>query len=204
MYIAFTALCYLIGSIPFGLILTRIFLKTDVRNIGSGNIGATNVMRTGSKKLGVLTLLLDAGKGALAVWIAYQAQLKLDSSLPWFTYATYTAMITVVLGHMFPIWLKFKGGKGVATALGAIGMFGWPPALAACAIWIATFLIFRISALSAIIAFTLLPIIAFILPSFGYPMGFYPYAQTILSILIIAKHHENIKRMLSKNELTFK
>lgn len=160
-------------------------------------------MRTGNKILGALTLFLDVGKGALAVWLAFEAQLTLDPTLPWLPYATYITMISVVLGHMFPIWLTFKGGKGVATALGAIGVLSWPLALGACMIWLVTFLVFRISALSAIIAFTLLPIIAFLLPLFDYPMGFYPYAQTILSILVIAKHHQNIQRLLSKKELTF-
>jgi len=133
---------YLLGSIPFGLLLTRLAGHGDIRQIGSGNIGATNVLRTGSKGLAALTLLLDLAKGAAAVMVARN----------WGHIAALVAAGSVVLGHMFPIWLGFRGGKAVATALGVLIPLAWPVALVTALVWVTTALLFHYSSLAALIA----------------------------------------------------
>ncbi|MGH7031131.1 MAG: glycerol-3-phosphate 1-O-acyltransferase PlsY, partial [Stellaceae bacterium] len=140
--VAAAFLGYLLGSIPFGLVLSRIAGHGDIRDIGSGNIGATNVLRTGSKGLAALTLLLDVGKGAAAVAVA-QA---------WSPPAALVAGLCVILGHMFPVWLGFRGGKGVATALGVLLVLAWPVALVAFAVWLAVVAFSRYSSWAALAA----------------------------------------------------
>ncbi len=139
---------YALGSIPFGLVLGRLAGHGDIRDIGSGNIGATNVLRTGSKGLAALTLLLDLGKGWAAVAIAAR----------WGEPAALTAGLGAVVGHMFPVWLGFRGGKGVATALGVLIGLAWPVALIAAALWLAVVFVTRYSSLAALVAAAALPL----------------------------------------------
>ena len=137
------AIAYVVGSIPFGLILARIMGLGNLRDIGSGNIGATNVLRTGSKKAAALTLLLDAGKGAAVVLLARKFAAEDAAQL---------AAFAVMIGHCFPVWLGFRGGKGVATFLGLLYALAWPVGIAACLTWLATAVVFRISSLAALVA----------------------------------------------------
>ena len=179
-------LCYLIGSIPFGLILTRAFGLGDIRDIGSGNIGATNVLRTGSKRLAVATLVLDAGKGAAGVLIGAQFP-SLEPAL--------VGAIAVVLGHMFPVWLKFKGGKGVATGWGALTALAWQSGLIAIAVWIAAVAGFRISSMGALVTTLVAPLHVWY---FAGPQT--AVAAAIVSALIWIRHHQNIGRLLRGEE----
>ena len=144
---------YLLGSIPFGLILTKVFLKKDIRKVGSGNIGTTNVLRTGSKTLAAITLLLDGGKGALATLIALQ--FGTDMGI--------LAAAGSMLGHCFPVWLKFRGGKGVATGLGIFIAFSPSVGFSLIGIWLLVAAVFRFSSLAAIVSFAAAPILAFII-----------------------------------------
>ncbi len=176
---------YLLGSIPFGLVLTRIAGLGDIRKIGSGNIGATNVLRTGNKLLAALTLLLDGGKGAAAVLVA--ANWGPDMAL----FAGGGAM----LGHLFPIWLKFRGGKGVATALGVLLALSWPVGLAACATWIATAALFRYSSLAALAALAASPVYAWFLADRQKAQF-----ALALAVLVWIRHHRNIGRLLRGEE----
>jgi glycerol-3-phosphate acyltransferase PlsY len=177
---------YLLGSIPFGLILTKLGGYGDIRSIGSGNIGATNVLRTGNKKLAIATLLLDGMKGAVAIYIV---------ALCGFEHPYITALFAL-LGHIFPVWLKFKGGKGVATGLGILLALSWPTGLAAVATWLITAFLSRISSLSALVAVSLSPV-------FAYLFSNDPHLSmlcAVMAIIIIAKHHTNIKRLLKGEE----
>ncbi|MCC7167561.1 MAG: glycerol-3-phosphate 1-O-acyltransferase PlsY [Rhodospirillales bacterium] len=177
---------YLLGSIPFGLVLTKLAGLGDIRQIGSGNIGATNVLRTGNKGLAAATLLLDAAKGGIAALIA---QALADPT------AGLIAGLTAVLGHNFPVWLRFKGGKGVATSLGVLVAVAWPVGLAAIATWLATAALFRISSLAALLAFALAPVYAFFL------VGRDPaILALVLAAIVIARHHANIRRLLAGQE----
>ena len=176
---------YLLGSIPFGLVLTRLAGLGDVRKIGSGSIGATNVLRTGNKALAALTVLLDAGKGAAAVTIG--ASWGLDPML--------AAAAAVVLGHIFPVWLGFRGGKGVATALGVLIVIAWPVALAAGLIWLAMAILFRYSSLAALVAAAAAAAFAGIVVD-----GERALLIAAIAIVVIAKHHENIRRLLAGTE----
>ena len=185
---------YLLGSIPFGVILTRTVTGQDVRGIGSGNIGATNVLRTGRKDLAIATLLLDAGKGAVALLIA---RALFDSDL-----AGAIAGGAAFLGHLFPVWLGFKGGKGVATFFGLLIAAAWPLGLMAGATWILAAALFRISSLSALIASAAAPVYALLpLAALGLPA---PQPILVLSIftgvLIWIRHHQNIARLLKGAE----
>jgi len=177
---------YLLGSIPFGLILTKLGGSGDIRALGSGNIGATNVLRPGNKGLAVATLLGDALKGTLAVVIAgYYGGPN----------AAMLAAFGAFLGHLYPVWLKFKGGKGVATYIGVlIGLF-WPAALMFCLIWLATAVTTRYSSLSALVA-------AFVTPLFLWWFGHPALASlfVVLTLLLFWKHSENIKRLQSGTE----
>ena len=188
---------YLLGSIPFGLIATRLGGEGDVRSIGSGSIGATNVLRTGRKDLAALTLLGDGGKGAVAVLVAYFTVIRGGSSDAAQTAAA-MAGGAAFLGHIFPVWLKFKGGKGVATFFGTlIAVAWWPPVgLLAGATWLFTAYFFRISSLSGLTAAALAPIYAFALHA-GYPVI---VMATFMAVLIFIRHHENIGRLLKGTE----
>jgi glycerol-3-phosphate acyltransferase PlsY len=177
---------YLLGSVPFGIVIARIFGLGDLRKLGSGNIGATNVLRTGNKTAALLTLILDSGKGAAAVLIA-RALAAED--------AVQLAGGAAFLGHCFPIWLKFKGGKGVATFLGLLLAYFFPLGLAACATWAATAAIMRISSLSALTAALLAPVWAGML---GLPQAI---AMTLaLATLIFIRHRPNIERLIAGTE----
>lgn len=185
---------YLLGSIPFGVIATRLGGAGDVRNIGSGNIGATNVLRTGRKDLALITLLGDGGKGALAVLIAWLATRQASAEVQ----ATLTALAAgaAFLGHIFPVWLKFKGGKGVATFFGTLLAAAWPVGLAAGATWIAMAFLFRISSLAALTAAALAPIYVFLLDR-PYPIA---VLALFMAVLIYLRHRENIARLLKGQE----
>jgi glycerol-3-phosphate acyltransferase PlsY len=177
---------YLLGSIPFGLVLTKLAGLGDIREIGSGNIGATNVLRTGRKGLALATLLLDGGKGAIAAAIAW-ALIGETAGL--------IAGFAAVLGHNFPVWLKFKGGKGVATTLGAVFVMAWPVGLGACATWLVMANLFRISSLAALTALALAPVYALLL---GKPDQAIMFAG--LAVLGFIRHEANIRRLLKGEE----
>ena len=185
---------YLLGSIPFGVIATRLGGAGDVRNIGSGNIGATNVLRTGRKDLAAITLLGDGGKGAVAVFIAW---LLTRHSGPQ-AQATLTALAggSAFLGHLFPVWLKFKGGKGVATFFGTLLAAAWPVGVAAGATGIAMAFLFRISSLAALTAAALAPIYVFLLDR-PYPIA---VMALFMGVLIYIRHKDNIGRLLKGQE----
>lgn len=189
LWILIICLSYLLGSIPFGLLLTRISGLGDIREIGSGNIGATNVLRTGKKSLALTTLILDLLKGLIAVSIA---ETLLPNAAPF-------AAIIVVLGHNFPIWLKFKGGKGVATTLGAIAAMSFPIAALLLLTWVVVFFLSRISSLAALSSALLSPFLAFFLTSLENTV-----AIAVLSALLILRHRTNIMRLLDGSEQTFR
>lgn len=180
------ALGYLLGSIPFGLVLCKLAGLGDVRAIGSGNIGATNVLRTGRKGLALATLLLDGGKGAIAA-LAALAVAGHDAAL--------VAGFAAVLGHNFPVWLRFKGGKGVATTLGTLFAVAWPVALACCGTWLAVAAVFRISSLSALVALAAAPVYAW---AFHRPETAVMAAG--LAGLGFIRHRANIARLLKGEE----
>lgn len=177
---------YLLGSIPFGIVWARLFGLGDLRQIGSGNIGATNVLRTGNKLAAFLTLVCDAGKGGAAVLLA-RALVGED--------AAQLAGFTAFLGHCFPVFLGFKGGKGVATWLGTLLALAWPVGLAACATWLATAALFRISSLAALTAAVLTPLWAVVL---GAPQA--TLLCIALAVLILLRHKANILRILAGEE----
>jgi glycerol-3-phosphate acyltransferase PlsY len=179
-------LAYLLGSVPFGIVITRAMGLGDLRQIGSGNIGATNVLRTGNKPAALATLLLDSGKGAIAVLLARSVFAGDAAQL---------AGLCAFLGHLFPVWLGFKGGKGVATFLGILLALGWPVGVAACATWAATAAIFRISSLAALVSSGLAAVWA----------GFLGYGSLVALIVILAtlvyyKHLPNIERIRAGTE----
>lgn len=177
---------YLLGSIPFGLVLTRIAGLGDIRAIGSGNIGTTNVLRTGRKGLAAATLLLDGGKGAAAVLIAGL----------WGPDTALAAGFGALLGHLFPVWLTFKGGKGVATALGVLLAIAWPVGVAACLTWLAVALLFRLSSLSALVSLALSPVFAWLFMKDLQLVQF----MAFIAALVWLKHHANIRRLLKGEE----
>jgi acyl phosphate:glycerol-3-phosphate acyltransferase len=171
---------YILGSIPFGLVLTRMFGAGDLRSIGSGSIGATNVLRTGRKGLAAATLLLDGGKGAAAVLIAEAIQPGLGPM----------AALAAFLGHCYPVWLRFNGGKGVATALGILLVLSWPVALIAAGVWLTTVALFRISSLGGLMAAIVAPIAALALGKLELTV-----LLIALALLIVWKHRANIDRL---------
>jgi glycerol-3-phosphate acyltransferase PlsY len=187
IYLLVIVAAYLVGSVPFGFILTRFAGKGDIRTIGSGNIGATNVLRTGSKPLAVLTLLLDAGKGALITLIVANHG---DS------FATALAGFAVVVGHCFPVWLRFHGGKGVATSLAVFAAFDWRIGLVFCGVWLATAAVSKYSSLAALVATLGCVIAAFWLVA---PL---PIAAAIglMTGVTWMRHHQNIGRLLTNSE----
>lgn len=186
---------YLLGSIPFGVIATRLGGAGDVRSIGSGNIGATNVLRTGRKDLALITLLGDGGKGALAVFIAWL--FTRDAGVQAQALLTSLAGGAAFLGHLFPVWLKFKGGKGVATFFGTLLAAAWPVGLAAGATWILMALLFRISSLAALTAVALAPV--YVLFVFDRPLPI-AYMALFMGVLIYIRHKDNISRLLKGQE----
>ena len=180
------AFAYCLGSIPFGIVLTRAFGLGDLRKIGSGNIGATNVLRTGNKPAALATLLLDAGKGGIAVLIA-RALVGDD--------AAQTAALFSFLGHLFPVWLGFKGGKGVATFIGTLLALAWPAGLAVCATWAATAALSRISSLSALVAAALAPVWLILFEQSDMVL-----LVTVLAALVLMRHGANIRRLRDGTE----
>lgn len=177
---------YVLGSIPFGMVLSKVMGLGNLREIGSGNIGATNVLRTGSKKAAALTLILDGGKGAVAVLIA-RAMAGED--------AAQVAGLMAFLGHCYPVWLKFKGGKGVATFLGLMLALAWPVGIACCLTWLATAAVSRISSLSALVAAASGAVWMLVL---GY--GSAVVLAVLLAVIVFARHHENIARLRAGTE----
>ena len=177
---------YLLGSIPFGLLLTRLAGLGDIRKIGSGNIGATNVLRSGRKGLAAATLLLDGGKGAAAVLLAGI----------WGPDVQLTAALGAMLGHLFPVWLRFKGGKGVATALGVLLAIAWQVGLAACATWLVVAGALRFSSLAALVALAAAPLYAW------WFHGDLQLAElaAIIAALVWLRHHANIARLIKGQE----
>ncbi len=179
------AICYLMGSLPFGFILTKIFLKKDIREIGSGNIGATNVLRTGNKFIGYTTLFFDIIKAVIPI-----IYIKLN-----FPEFLYIASLCAFLGHVFPFWLKFKGGKGVATYVGILFALSINFGLIFIASWLVTFVFSKYSSLSSLVASISVPIYLLILSQFDQVIFF-----TIMFVLIFFTHRENIKRLKNKEE----
>jgi len=183
-YILSAILGYILGSIPFGLVITKAAGLGYIRNVGSGNIGATNVLRTGRKDLALATLLLDGGKGAIAVIIAYAIGWKPE-----------IAGAAAFLGHCFPVWLKFNGGKGVATFLGTLLALWFPAGLMTCATWLGAAFLTRYSSLSALLAAAAAPLILF---SMGRPA--FALATLFMTLLILIRHKENIVRLVNGAE----
>ena len=176
---------YIVGSIPFGLILTRFAGLGDIRAIGSGNIGATNVLRTGHKGLAAATLLLDGLKGTLVVlWVhAYGHG------------GVFAASLAVLLGHLYPLWLRFKGGKGVATGLGVLFGLSWPAAAVACAVWLLVAVLLRWSSLAALAAFAVAPLAAWHFSSRGTTI-----LAVLIAVLVYWRHRANIARLSAGTE----
>ncbi|WEJ56832.1 glycerol-3-phosphate 1-O-acyltransferase PlsY [Devosia sp. FJ2-5-3] len=177
---------YLSGSIPFGLILTRAAGLGDIRNIGSGNIGATNVLRTGNKKIAAATLVLDALKAAVPVLVARYF---------WGEEAAMLAAVGAFLGHCFPVWLGFKGGKGVAVMIGSLFALAWPVGIIFCAVWLIIAFARKISSLAALTAAATAPIFAYL---FGSPL--LALTVIVLALLLFFQHRENIARLLAGTE----
>jgi acyl phosphate:glycerol-3-phosphate acyltransferase len=185
-YLIIAAFAYFLGSIPFGLVLTRLAGLGDIRAIGSGNIGATNVLRTGNKGLAAATLLLDGGKGWLAVfWIQAYGHGGVG-----------VAALAVFLGHLFPFWLRFKGGKGVATGFGVFFALAWPLGAICCAAWLLTAIILRFSSLAALVAYALAPVAAYFLTGSWKTV----FLTLVIAALVYWKHWGNISRLLKGEE----
>ncbi len=185
-YLIAALAAYLLGSVPFGLVTSRLFGLGDIRKIGSGNIGATNVLRSGNKLAAFLTLVLDAGKGAVAVLVARQFGGEALAGV---------AGLAAMLGHLYPVFLRFRGGKGVATFLGTLLALAFPIGLAACATWLAVALIFRISSLAALVAAALAPVYMLV--------WHHPHTAALvllMSALVIFRHGANIRRLRDGTE----
>jgi glycerol-3-phosphate acyltransferase PlsY len=179
---------YLLGSIPFGLVLTRLAGHGDVREIGSGNIGATNVLRTGNKRLAAATLILDGAKGAAAVLIVMALWPDMPQLAP-------LAGLAAFLGHLFPVWLRFRGGKGVATLIGVVAALLWQAAIVVAIIWILALLLTRYSSVSGMVGAIAAPIAAFLLQRVDLSILF-----AGLALLVLWKHRANIGRLLKGTE----
>ena len=179
------SISYLMGSIPFGLILTKIFLKKDIREVGSGNIGATNVLRTGNKTIGYLTLILDVIKAVIPVlYIKFK-----------FPELIYISSLSVFIGHVFPVWLKFKGGKGVATYVGILFSINYILGIVFAFSWLIIFFISKYSSLGSILSSLSIPIFIFFNSSYENE-----YFFIIMFVLILYTHRENVKRLINKEE----
>ena len=197
---------YLLGSVPFGLVLTRMAGYGDIRKIGSGNIGATNVLRTGNKTLALLTVILDAFKAGFAAWLAYRFVPAADYVFfGLFTKLNVVASLLAgtvgVLGHNFPVWLGFKGGKGVASAFGFIVVTNWHVGLLALGVWLVMAFLFRYSSLAALTAAVSVPVFSFFMVEPVYAL-FY----SSIAVLVIIRHHANIRRLFrgEESKITFK
>lgn len=184
LYVGFVV-AYLFGSVPFGLLLTRTAGLGDIRRVGSGNIGATNVLRTGNKKLAALTLLLDALKGLVPVLIAWRFGAGMAA----------VAAAGAVVGHVAPVWLKFRGGKGVATAIGVFLGLAWPVGLLICATWLAVASVSRYSSLAAIVSIGASPAYALLLADPQRAL-----VALIIAVIVILRHTENIRRLIAGEE----
>jgi len=179
------SISYLMGSIPFGLILTKIFLKKDIREVGSGNIGATNVLRTGNKTIGYLTLILDVIKAVIPVlYIKFK-----------FPELIYISSLSVFMGHVFPVWLKFKGGKGVATYVGILFSINYILGIVFAFSWLIIFFISKYSSLGSILSSLTIPIFIFFNSNYENE-----YFFIIIFVLILYTHRENVKRLINKEE----
>ncbi len=189
---------YFIGSIPFGLLLTKISGLGDIRNIGSGNIGATNVLRTGNKKIALLTLILDGAKGAFAIYVVNISisfiEFDFTNNIDFFQSLV---AVSAVIGHCFPIWLNFRGGKGVATGFGAIIFLNISVGVIALLIWVLIAKLFKISSLSALISYFFIPILMFFFAS----ENTFLVASLLISFICFLQHKENIKRLINRSEV---
>ena len=196
-FLSFFLFGYFMGSIPFGLLLSKLSGLGDIRKIGSGNIGATNVLRTGNKKIALLTLILDGTKGALAIYVVSISpsfiEFHLTNNINLFQSLV---AVSAVIGHCFPIWLNFKGGKGVATGFGTIIFLNMYVGVIALLIWVSIAKLFRISSLSALISYLFIPISMFFFTS---EKSFF-IASVLISLICYLQHRENIKRLLNGSE----
>lgn len=195
LFTAVSFFAYLLGSVPFGLVLTALSGGGDIRKIGSGNIGATNVLRTGRKGLAAATLALDALKGMMAVlvaWVMTPPDLG-DQAMA-------LAAFWAVIGHCFPLWLGFRGGKGVATGLGVVMAMSPLAGLACCLIWLAGAKITRISSAGALLAFACMPVILFMEYGHSFSVSSKPLAGLLIAVVIFLRHHQNIARLLKGTE----
>ncbi len=183
--ILITTISYLMGSIPFGLILTKIFLKKDIRNVGSGNIGATNVLRAGNKVIGYSTLILDVSKAVIPVLYIKIIYPEL----------VFVSSLSVFIGHVFPIWLKFKGGKGVATYVGILFCLNFMLGLVFIFSWLIIFFISKYSSLGSILSSLIIPVFIFLNSNYENE-----YFFIIMFVLILYTHRENVKRLINKEE----
>ena len=185
---------YLLGAIPFGLLVVKALGGPDIREIGSGNIGAANVIRNAGTFAGILTLLLDAGKGYLAVWLAAHFT---SGNIRWMLLAA----VCAVAGHMFPIWLGFKGGKGVATSLGVFLPICWQAVAAAIVLWLLVVIFWRYSSLGSISAAVAMPLFVYLLYAPGHaPAEVVTFGTVLIAVLVLVKHRPNIARLVAGEE----
>jgi glycerol-3-phosphate acyltransferase PlsY len=202
LYFIVGVVAYLLGSIPFGLILVRVFRKQDIREQGSGNIGATNVIRSGGKGLGAATFLLDAAKGFLAVIAAYMMASHLHASRPAAQNLAATAALCAIVGHIYNIWLGFKGGKGVATGFGVFLALSPVSALLSLAVFIVVFAISRFVSLGSILASITFAVLA-VIRGYGKLTPWLLTVCVVVPLIVIVKHHANIRRLLTGTEYRF-
>jgi glycerol-3-phosphate acyltransferase PlsY len=196
--VTIAAVAYLLGSIPFGYLLVRIFRRQDIRSVGSGNIGATNVLRTGAYGLGAATFILDVLKGCTAVWLGALIASVLAPDMA-FRNAEAVAALSAVLGHMFPVWLRFRGGKGVSTGFGVFLVASPWAALAAIGVFVVVLAISRYVSISSILAAASFPVFAWFFVTGPRPPFFFA-VQCIVALLIIVRHHANVRRLFAGTE----